>query len=238
MEFYLVDDLECDLIVFHPYRTLMAVVRDSSGTSTGPADAEAGELGVGIEDGPRYWGTGEGKLLIWNTESKEAVGKPLELHMDSVLCVAYSSNGSQIVSGDKQGCIIVWDAKLRMALSFEEAKRQGRCAQCGDKGHVMKECPSRKDSKGSSSSSGSSSGSDSKPAAKEKGKGKEEKKPEFTKKRRIIREIIVDDSDNEEEASTSSNSSEASPNSQKKTERMNRVVIKDSDEEDFLRRPL
>ena len=27
MEFYLVDDLDCDLTVFHPYRTLLALCR-------------------------------------------------------------------------------------------------------------------------------------------------------------------------------------------------------------------
>lgn len=60
MEFYLVDDLECDLTVFHPYRTLMALCGKDSGASA----AEAGELGIGIDDGPRYWGTGEGKLEL------------------------------------------------------------------------------------------------------------------------------------------------------------------------------
>lgn len=60
MEFYLVDDLECDLTVFHPYRTLMALCGKENSTSS----AEAGELGVGIDDGPRYWGTGEGKLEL------------------------------------------------------------------------------------------------------------------------------------------------------------------------------
>jgi cyclin C len=68
MEFYLVDDLECDLTVFHPYRTLMSLCRkenDTSGTGDMP-EAEAGELGFGIgsEDGPKYWGTGEGQLEL------------------------------------------------------------------------------------------------------------------------------------------------------------------------------
>ena len=62
MEFYLVDDLECDLVVFHPYRTLMTLC-GKQGDSTSP-EAEAGELGVGIQDGPQYWGTGEGKLEL------------------------------------------------------------------------------------------------------------------------------------------------------------------------------
>ncbi|TFY73161.1 hypothetical protein EWM64_g10851 [Hericium alpestre] len=62
MEFYLVDDLECDLTVFHPYRTLMALCSSSSSSS----GVEAGELGVGIsaEEGERYWGTGEGRLEL------------------------------------------------------------------------------------------------------------------------------------------------------------------------------
>ena len=61
MEFYLVSDLECDLVVFHPYRTLMAICGKEVGK--GP-DQEAGEIGLGVNDGPRYWGTGEGKLIL------------------------------------------------------------------------------------------------------------------------------------------------------------------------------
>jgi cyclin-C len=65
MEFYLVDDLECDLTVFHPYRTLLSLCKKETeaGSSSLP-DAEAGELGVGVNDGPRYWGTGEGQLEL------------------------------------------------------------------------------------------------------------------------------------------------------------------------------
>lgn len=62
MEFYLVDDLECDLIVFHPYRTLMSLCGKENGPT--PVESEAGEVGVDIQDGPRYWGTGEGKLEL------------------------------------------------------------------------------------------------------------------------------------------------------------------------------
>lgn len=60
MEFYLVDDLECDLVVFHPYRTLMTICGKES--HSGSLDTEAGEVGAGVQDGARYWGTGEGKL--------------------------------------------------------------------------------------------------------------------------------------------------------------------------------
>ncbi|KAG9316961.1 cyclin-like protein [Chiua virens] len=61
MEFYLVADLECDLTVFHPYRTLMALCRKESADES---IAEAGEVGVGVDDGPRYWGMGEGRLEL------------------------------------------------------------------------------------------------------------------------------------------------------------------------------
>ena len=65
MEFYLVADLECDLLVFHPYRTLMSLVKLSTSPDEEPfAEAEAGELGTGIDDGPRYWGTGEGRIIL------------------------------------------------------------------------------------------------------------------------------------------------------------------------------
>ena len=64
MEFYLMDDLECDLTVFHPYRTLMTLCCREGASVVLGADAEAGELGAGVDDGPRYWGTGEGRLEL------------------------------------------------------------------------------------------------------------------------------------------------------------------------------
>lgn len=65
MEFYLVDDLACDLIVFHPYRSLLAICKKVDDTEGGSLhEAEAGEVGAGIDDGPRYWGTGEGQLEL------------------------------------------------------------------------------------------------------------------------------------------------------------------------------
>jgi hypothetical protein len=64
MEFYLMDDLECDLTVFHPYRSLLALCCREGAASVIGTDAEAGELGAGVDDGPRYWGSGEGKLEL------------------------------------------------------------------------------------------------------------------------------------------------------------------------------
>jgi len=61
MEFYLVADLECDLIVFHPYRTLLSICKKESSNDL---QAEAGEVEVGMDDGSRYWGSGEGQLEL------------------------------------------------------------------------------------------------------------------------------------------------------------------------------
>ena len=66
MEFYLVDDLECDLTIYHPYRSLLALCTKESAAQLEHIEPEAGELGAGIgtDDGPRYWGTGEGRLQL------------------------------------------------------------------------------------------------------------------------------------------------------------------------------
>ena len=54
-------DLECDLVVFHPYRTLLTLCGKEAAHAV---ISEAGEVGVGVDDGPRYWGTGEGRLEL------------------------------------------------------------------------------------------------------------------------------------------------------------------------------
>ncbi|KAG8837088.1 RNA polymerase II holoenzyme cyclin-like subunit [Serendipita sp. 405] len=88
MEFYLVDELECDLTVFHPYRSLLTLcgkeTEETTATTTAPATAgTAGQTqgsrasinstaatepvdhtGHGVASGERYWGTGAGKLLL------------------------------------------------------------------------------------------------------------------------------------------------------------------------------
>jgi cyclin C len=79
MEFYLVDELECDLTVFHPYRSLVTLVgketeevtaRDTMAEGTAMPTALHGggqdmEIdGIKGESGERYWGTGMGKLLL------------------------------------------------------------------------------------------------------------------------------------------------------------------------------
>ena len=89
MEFYLVSDLECDLVVFHPYRTLLTLCGKEAAHAV---VSEAGEVGVGVDDGPRYWGTGEGRLELeegplqtaWYIVSSPRP-HPLALHCLSIL---------------------------------------------------------------------------------------------------------------------------------------------------------
>ena len=70
MEFYLVDELECNLTVFHPYRTLTALcTKESKDSEPMPADSATTnpveELsGSGVDGGERYWGTDIGKLIL------------------------------------------------------------------------------------------------------------------------------------------------------------------------------
>ncbi|KDN40827.1 hypothetical protein RSAG8_07845, partial [Rhizoctonia solani AG-8 WAC10335] len=65
MEFYLLEDLDFDLIVFHPYRSLLALLPRYETVQ----ESEAGEVSIGsgstasfYNDGERYWGTGEGRM--------------------------------------------------------------------------------------------------------------------------------------------------------------------------------
>ena len=54
--------LECDLTIFHPYRTLMTLCGKEGGGSL--PEAEAGEADADDVDGPCYCGTGKGKLEL------------------------------------------------------------------------------------------------------------------------------------------------------------------------------
>ena len=79
MEFYLVDDLECDLVVYHPYRTLLALCKKetkSSGSSSSlfGEEGEEGEADEdwGTDDASRFWGTGHGQLIMSEAQLQSA----------------------------------------------------------------------------------------------------------------------------------------------------------------------
>lgn len=61
MEFYLLEDLEFHLVVFHPYRSLAAV----AGRFTITDSTEAGEVGADPDE-ERFWGTGDGRMEFEN----------------------------------------------------------------------------------------------------------------------------------------------------------------------------
>jgi cyclin-C len=65
MEFYLMSDLECDLTIYHPYRTLLSLCCVKEGGTSGDMqgiETEAGELGaVGEADG---LSGGDGRLEL------------------------------------------------------------------------------------------------------------------------------------------------------------------------------
>ncbi|KAF5337130.1 hypothetical protein D9611_003057 [Ephemerocybe angulata] len=108
MEFYLVDDLECDMVVYHPYKTLLALCKKdmssaSASTSTssvfggsneegeeGEAEEDSGMPGTGIgsEDGARYWGTGQGQLVL-SESALQAAWSIINDTYRSELCLLY-----------------------------------------------------------------------------------------------------------------------------------------------------
>ena len=138
----------------------------------------------------------------------------------------------------------------KVAMSFEEAKKKGCCAQCGGKGHIAKECPTKKNASGSSASSSKTTNApvaSSSKASSSKGKEKD-KGSRYTKN--SVREVYASDSErfqevsSDEESSSDSSEEEDTPkakqkkksSSKEKTQKINRVVF--SDDEDFLQGPM
>jgi cyclin C len=65
MEFFLMDELECDLTIFHPYRTLLSLCCKRNGQQIAGVEAEAGEYGVVTEEsGGHLWGASGGRLEL------------------------------------------------------------------------------------------------------------------------------------------------------------------------------
>src|SRR5258706_3122747 len=56
-------------------------------------------------------GSKDRTIRIWDSETGDAVGKPLEGHTADVLAVAYSPDGRHIVSGSNDTTIRIWDAE-------------------------------------------------------------------------------------------------------------------------------
>ncbi|TFK66554.1 hypothetical protein BDN72DRAFT_917225 [Pluteus cervinus] len=53
----------------------------------------------------------DGTLKIWDANTGQLIGKPLQGHSTDVRCVAYSPDGNYVVSGAADNTVRVWDAK-------------------------------------------------------------------------------------------------------------------------------
>src|SRR5712671_3636388 len=56
-------------------------------------------------------GSSDKTIRLWDAETGDAIGKPLEGHSSDVNSVAFSPNGSRIVSGSEDNTIRLWDAE-------------------------------------------------------------------------------------------------------------------------------
>jgi len=61
-------------------------------------------------------GSEDGTIRIWDAETGDAVGKPLEGHTHWVWSVAYSPDGRHIVSGSSDETIRIWNAETGDAV--------------------------------------------------------------------------------------------------------------------------
>ncbi|KAJ3796208.1 WD40-repeat-containing domain protein [Lentinula aff. detonsa] len=61
-------------------------------------------------------GSWDKTIRIWNADTGEAIGNPLQGHSDGVTSVAFSPDGKRIVSGSEDGLIIIWNVDTREAI--------------------------------------------------------------------------------------------------------------------------
>jgi WD40 repeat protein len=61
-------------------------------------------------------GSFDNTMQIWDAESGEAIGEPLQGHSSFVCSVAYSHDGRRIVSGSFDSTVRIWDAESGEAI--------------------------------------------------------------------------------------------------------------------------
>ena len=61
-------------------------------------------------------GSHDKTIRIWDAETGDAVGKPLEGHTGQVWSVAYSHNGQHIISGSYDETIRIWNAEIDLTV--------------------------------------------------------------------------------------------------------------------------
>ena len=57
-------------------------------------------------------GSENNTIILWDVESRQPLGQPLEGHKDSVYSVAFSPDGKMLASGSWDNTIILWDVSL------------------------------------------------------------------------------------------------------------------------------
>ncbi|KAM6489817.1 cyclin-like protein [Amanita muscaria] len=90
MEFYLVDDLESDLTIYHPYRTLTALC-------------------------PRYWGTGQGQLELPDGGFQRAWFIINDTYRSNI-CLIYPSTSYRSKVGQPPDTILTFLASLNVSF--------------------------------------------------------------------------------------------------------------------------
>lgn len=58
-------------------------------------------------------GSSDNTVRLWNTQTGEPIGQPLECHIEGITSVALSADGSTIVSGSWDDTLCVWNAQTR-----------------------------------------------------------------------------------------------------------------------------
>jgi len=61
-------------------------------------------------------GSWDNTIRLWDAETSETIGKSLEGHSDGVYSIAFSPNGSRIMSGSSDKTIRLWDAETGDAI--------------------------------------------------------------------------------------------------------------------------
>ena len=54
------------------------------------------------------FGDEEGRIQVWNVDTGEQDGGPLEVHTSSIRCLSFSGDGKYLASGSRDGKIIIW----------------------------------------------------------------------------------------------------------------------------------
>jgi len=61
-------------------------------------------------------GSGDRTIRVWDAETQQQIGQPLQGHEDWVTSVAFSHDGNCIISGSGDRTIRVWDAEIQQQI--------------------------------------------------------------------------------------------------------------------------